>query len=180
MHSIQIIAYDSEWPAFFSRLGAELRAALGDVALRIDHVGSTAVPGLDAKPIIDVLISVAGLEPLDAYLGPLESLGFRYRPDNPDRSKRYFRESPGARRTHIHVMRAGSWQQQLLLLFRDYLRAHDDDAKPYAELKRELALRFGEDRNGYTEAKGPFIWEVTAKAHAWGHSIGWGPGPSDA
>jgi GrpB-like predicted nucleotidyltransferase (UPF0157 family) len=73
---VMIVPYDAEWPILFARLGSALRAALGDVALRIDHIGSTSVPGLDAKPIIDVQISVASFEPLNAYRGPLESLGY--------------------------------------------------------------------------------------------------------
>jgi GrpB-like predicted nucleotidyltransferase (UPF0157 family) len=126
---VMIIPYDAEWPILFARLGGALRATLGDVALRIDHVGSTSIPGLEAKPIIDVQISVASFEPLDAYRGPLESLGYLFRADNTERTKRYFREAPGTRRTHVHVRRAGSLSEQFALLFRDYLRAHAEDAR---------------------------------------------------
>jgi GrpB-like predicted nucleotidyltransferase (UPF0157 family) len=178
---IVVVPYDPEWPKLFARLGADLRGALGDVALRIDHIGSTSVPGLDAKPIIDVQISVASFDPLDAFRIPLEGLGFVYRADNPDLNKRYFREPPGTRRTHIHVFRAGSWSEQIALLFRDYMRAHDEDARRYAELKVRLAAQYGDGRLGYTnEGKSPFIWEIMAKAHRWSQRIGWQPGPSDA
>ena len=138
---IVVVPYDPEWPKRFAELGRGQRNALGDVALRIDHIGSTAVPGLDAKPIVDVQISVASFEPLDAYRLPLERAGYVFRVENPDRTKRYFRESPGERRTHIHVRRAGTWSEQVGLLFRDYLRAHSDDAAQYAELGRTLATR---------------------------------------
>jgi GrpB-like predicted nucleotidyltransferase (UPF0157 family) len=87
------------------------------------------VPGLDAKPVIDIQISVASFEPLDDYRLPMEELGYVYRGDNPERTKRYFRESPGQRRTHIHVRRLGSWSEQFALLFRDYLRANPEDAR---------------------------------------------------
>jgi GrpB-like predicted nucleotidyltransferase (UPF0157 family) len=153
---------------------------LGTVALRIDHIGSTAVPGLAAKPIIDVQISVASFEPFDTICTPTEGLGYAWRADNPDRMKRYFREAPGMRRTHIHVRRAGSWSEQYALLFRDYLRTHDEDAARYAALKRELAERFRHERHTYTDAKGPFLWETMVKADAWAQEIGWEPGPSDA
>jgi GrpB-like predicted nucleotidyltransferase (UPF0157 family) len=86
-----------------------LRAALGEVALRIDHIGSTAVAGLAAKPVIDVQVSVAAFEPVEAFKDPLERLSYVYRADNPERTKRYFREAPGSRRTHIHVRRAGAF-----------------------------------------------------------------------
>jgi len=175
-----ISPYDPQWPELFSRLGAALRNALGQTALRIDHIGSTAIPGLDAKPIIDIQISVASFEPLEAYRLPLESLGYVFRADNPDRTKRYFREAPGQRRTHIHVRRAGSLAEQFALLFRDYLRAHPDEAKQYATLKYSLAEKYPVDREAYTEAKGLFIWEVMVKANEWSQETGWEPGPTDA
>jgi GrpB-like predicted nucleotidyltransferase (UPF0157 family) len=177
---VVVVPYDPEWPGFFRALGTSLREALGAVALRIDHIGSTAVPGLAAKPVIDVQISVTSLERLDEYRLPLEQLGFVYRADNPERTKRYFREMPGQRRTHIHVRRAGSWAEQFALLFRDYMRAHPEEAQAYAELKERLAAAYRHDRQGYTEAKGPFIWEVMRRASDWSEITGWQPGPSDA
>ena len=179
-YRVVITPYDTAWPEMFAELGARLRGALGDIALRIDHIGSTSIPRLAAKPVIDVQISVSSLEPLDTYRVPLEKLGFVFRANNPDKSKRYFREPPGERRTHIHVRRLGSFQQQFPLLFRDYMRTHDEDAKRYAELKYRLAKQFGEDRHGYVDAKGPFIWETMAKAVLWVQDTGWEPGPSDA
>jgi GrpB-like predicted nucleotidyltransferase (UPF0157 family) len=171
--------YDPHWPELFSHLGAALRKALGQTALRIDHIGSTAIPGLDAKPIIDIQISVPSFESLESYRLPLESLGYVFRADNPDRTKRYFREAPGQRRTHIHVRRAGSWAEQFALLFRDYLRAHPDEAKEYATLKYSLAEKYQADREAYTEAKEPFIWQVMLNASRWSQKTGWEPGPSD-
>jgi GrpB-like predicted nucleotidyltransferase (UPF0157 family) len=177
---IVIAPYDARWPERFRELAAPMRRALGDAALRIDHIGSTAVPGLDAKPVIDIQISVAGLEPLAAYRAPLESLGYVFQADNEDRTKRYFREPPGTPRTHVHVRRAGGWPEQLALLFRDYLRASSGDARRYAAVKRELAARFGDDREGYTEGKGPVVWELLQAANSWTQRTGWQPGPSDA
>lgn len=175
-----IAPYDPEWPELFRGLGARLREALGDVASRIDHIGSTSIPGLAAKPIIDVQISVADFEPLDAFRVPIESVGFVWQADNPELTKRYFREVPGDRRTHIHVRRMGSFSQQFPLLFRDYMRTHPDDAQAYADLKYRLADEWGADRDRYVEAKSPFIWQTIMKADAWAQTIGWQPGPSDA
>jgi GrpB-like predicted nucleotidyltransferase (UPF0157 family) len=157
-----------------------LRNALGDVALRIDHIGSTAVSGLAAKPILDLQISVADFEPLAAFKDPLEGLGYVYRSDNTELTKRYFREAPGEARTHIHVRRHGSWGEQFALLFRDYLRMHAEDAERYAAMKRVLAMRFGEDRDGYSAAKDPFIWEIMRRADRWSQQVEWQPAPSDA
>src|SRR6266508_2095573 len=97
---IRVEAYDRQRPTRFVEQAGALRAALGEVALRIDHVGSTAVPGLAAKPIVDIQISVAEFEPLDAFRVPLERLGYVFSVDNQERTKRYFREPPGGRRTH--------------------------------------------------------------------------------
>jgi len=119
---ISIVSYDARWLRRFAALGDRLRGALGDLALRIDHIGSTAVPGFAAKPVIDIQISVAALEPAGPFREPIEKLGYVYRPGNTERTKRYFREPPGAPRTHLHVRRAGSFSEQFPLLFRDYLR----------------------------------------------------------
>jgi GrpB-like predicted nucleotidyltransferase (UPF0157 family) len=180
MHPIEIVSYDPAWPGLFAELGRELRVGLGDIALRIDHIGSTSVPGLAAKPVIDVQVSVAAFEPLTAFKQPLERLGYVYRADDPERTKRYFREPPGRRRTHVHVRRAGSFSEQWALLFRDYLRAHRDVAAEYEAVKRRLAVRFRDDRHAYTNAKVPFMWEVIRRADEWAQAHGWLPGPSDA
>jgi GrpB-like predicted nucleotidyltransferase (UPF0157 family) len=177
---IQVVAYDEAWPALFLERSSALREALGDAALRIDHIGSTAVPGLLAKPIIDIQISVASFEPLDAFRFPLEQVGYVFRADNQELTKRYFREPPGDRRTHIHVRRAGSFSEQLALLFRDFMRNHPDWAWRYAELKLGLARQYADDRARYTDAKRPFTWEALAAADEWAQRAGWAPGPSDA
>ena len=175
-----VVEYDPAWPELFAALAREVRAALGGVALRIDHVGSTAVPGLAAKPIIDVQISVASFEPLSALREPIESCGFVWRANDDDLSRRYFRERPGRRRTHVHVRRAGSFSQQLNLLHRDYLRADPIRAAEYGALKRSVSHLLLADRQAYVEAKAPFVWETLARAHDWTQITGWEPGPSDA
>ncbi|MAS37042.1 MAG: hypothetical protein CL610_23785 [Anaerolineaceae bacterium] len=176
---IEIVPYRPHWPDDFSRHAQPLRAALGPLALRIDHVGSTAIPGADAKPIIDIQISVAAFEPFAPIRLPIQSLGYVWRADNPDLTKRYFREAPGTPRVHIHVRRAGSWSEQFALLFRDYMRQHPDDVALYATLKYQLARQHGDNREAYTEAKGPLIWQIMVRANAWSQQTGWHPGPPD-
>ena len=178
--TIEIVSYDPTWPRLFRKLGATLRGALGDVAVRIDHIGSTSVPGMAAKPIIDVQISVRSFQPLEAFKQPLERLGYVYRADNTERTKRYFREPPGSRRTHIHVRRAGSFSEQWALLFRDYLRTQPEVGADYIALKRRLAAQFPHNGAAYTDAKGPFLWEVIRRADGWAQAQGWMPGPTDA
>jgi GrpB-like predicted nucleotidyltransferase (UPF0157 family) len=178
---IEIHDYDAAWPARFAEAGARLRDALGDVALRIDHIGSTSVPGLAAKPIVDIQVSVARLEPVAPFRDPLVGrLGLVYRAENPERTKRYFREAPGEPRTHFHVRRAGSFAEQFALLFRDFLRVDQATAEEYAALKRVLAVEHRADRHAYTDAKAPFFWETIRRADAWAQRTGWEPGRSDA
>lgn len=176
---VHIVPYDIGWPTLFQELADPMRTALGFVALRIDHIGSTSVPQLAAKPIIDIQISIADFEPLETYKVPLKQLGYVFRADNPELTKRYFRETPGQRRVHIHVRRAGSLDEQLALLFRDYLRTHSDVASQYVKLKIELARQYSQSED-YSQAKDPFIWKVIALADKWAQETGWMPGTSDA
>ena len=176
---IEIVDYDPTWPDLFRQTALPIRQVLGDVALRINHIGSTSVPGAAAKPVIDIQISVRALEPLADFHQPLESLGYVWRADNDDKTKRFFREPPETHRTHIHVRELGSWAEQQALLFRDYLRAHPADVAEYVALKRRLAQEFADNREAYTDAKGPLIWQVMMRANTWSQFTGWRPGPSD-
>ncbi|MGA9840603.1 MAG: GrpB family protein [Thermoplasmata archaeon] len=177
---IIIVPYDPAWPGLFRSIGTALRTTLGPVAARIDHVGSTSIPGLDAKPIIDIQVSVAHLDPDAPYRLPLEQAGYLWIPDNPDRTKRFFQPSSGSPPSHVHVRPVGCFDEQLNLLLRDYLRAHGEAASEYARVKWELAARFRNDRGGYVRAKEPTVWSLLVRAHDWAQRTGWSPGPSDA
>lgn len=149
----RIATYDPAWRQMFLETGLRLREALEDKALRIDHVGSTSITGLDAKPIIGIQISVLHLDKLPDFQFDIERVGFVFREDNPDQSKRYFREAPGNRRTHVHVRQAGSFSEQMTLLFRDYLREHPVDCLKYAEEKHRLMSLYKEQRSSMWRAK---------------------------
>ena len=145
-----------------------IEAVLGRLAVRLEHVGSTAVPGLAAKPILDLQLSVAALEPLDAYAGPLASLGYVFVPDPGMPDYRFFGKPPERPRTHhLHVCEAGSDHERRHLAVRDFLRAHPDEAASYAELKRAVAARHPQDRLGYMAGKDPYMRELEARALRW-------------
>ena len=177
---------DPRWAEQFRVIGGVLREGIGDRALRIDHIGSTSVPGLAAKPVIDVQISVATFEPFDALRAGVEAAGFSWRPDNPDRNKRFFSgehrdEIGGVRpRSNVHVRWAGSFSEQCQLLFRDYLRGHPDACDRYAARKRELVRQPWDDVNDYAAAKTDVVWAITYEAYQWEQATGYRPGPSDA
>lgn len=175
----KIAEYDPAWRDLFLECGIQLRNVLGKLAIRIDHVGSTAIKGLDAKPIIDIQISMNNFDDTASYKMKMESLGYQLREENPDKTKKYFREIPGNRRTHIHVRRAGSFSEQMTLLFRDYLREHPKDCQAYAAEKHRLMELFRNERPKYVEGKGSIVWRIIQKAHIWSQEIGWQPGESD-
>jgi GrpB-like predicted nucleotidyltransferase (UPF0157 family) len=183
-----IAPYSEHWPAAFAAIAKRLRDALGPAALRIDHIGSTAVPGLPAKNVIDVQVAVADLGAAD----PLAAAGFRpfgersvdHCPPGADDSpgewtKRFFTEPDGERRANVHVRIEGRANQRYALLFRDYLRTHPRTAEAYAELKRQLAAHMP-DTATYTEVKDPAVDLIALAAEEWAAATGWQPGPSDA
>ena len=160
---IVVVDYDPGWPDRFDAEAVRVRAALGEVAPRVEHVGSTAVPGLAAKPTVDIQVSVAALEPMTAYRGALERLGYEHMPDKEFPEHRFFGWPGGVqpRTFNMHVCEAGSDWERRHLAFRDVLRADPAVAQEYAALKRELALRHGNDVESYADAKTDFI-----KAHS--------------
>lgn len=169
---IDIVDADPAWPAAFEVVRSRLAEALGPVAKRIDHVGSTAVPGLAAKPVIDIQVSVPDVEDEPAYCEAVESVGVVLRWIEP--GHRYFRPPPGVPRVwHVHVCTAGSDWERDHLLFRDYLRAHQEAAAAYGALKRDLAVTHRDGRIEYTDAKEPFIRHALAQAETWARATGW-------
>jgi GrpB-like predicted nucleotidyltransferase (UPF0157 family) len=171
---VEIAAYDPAWPARFEEMRARLAHALGATAVRIDHVGSTAVPGLAAKPIIDIEISVPDVEQEDAFRAAIEAQGFGMRWVEP--GHRYFRPPPPLPREYqVHVCTIGSDWERHHLLFRDYLRADPETAAAYEALKRDAATRFTRDRIGYNDSKGPFIEAAVERAEEWATRTGWRP-----
>ncbi len=165
---ITIVRWDPDWPGRFAAEAERLRAALGDAAVRIEHVGSTAVPGLAAKPVIDVQISVRSLRPARRYRVPLEALGYAYTPHyddfGEDRLPFFGRPRRPPRSFHVHVCEAESEDERRHLAFRDWLVEHPEDARAYEMLKRELARRRWRTRDDYAKAKSRFVATIVARA----------------
>ncbi|MFD6135788.1 GrpB family protein [Isoptericola sp. NPDC056618] len=166
---IVLVEPDPAWPARFARERERIVAALGPTAVRVDHVGSTSVPGLAAKPIVDIDVSVPDVEDEDAYLPALLVAGYELRVREP--GHRLVRTPE--RDVHVHVCAAGGDWERSHLLFRDRLRHDADDRAAYAALKRELAARDWPSMNHYADAKGGLIAEITARAEAWAAATGW-------
>ena len=193
MTRVRLVAYDEGWPSEFQRLGTAIRDALGARVLRIDHVGSTSVPGLASKNVIDIQATVASLE-LESLSGRLARLGYeRVAPyardhlppggssDEADWRKAFFLLASPERRVHPHVRVAGAANQRYALLFRDYLRDHPAAAAAYASLKTKLSeLDPPLEPDDYTDVKDPACDLIIVAAEDWAERTGWRPAPSDA
>lgn len=166
--SVIIVDYNPMWPTFYEEERTLLLHVIGDYIEEIQHIGSTSVPGLGAKPIIDIMIGIHELSLVDNCVQPLQSLGYEYLGEFGIPGRYYFRKPSGALTTHrthhIHMVETNhdGWKRNIL--FRDYLRTHREDAKQYENLKRALAKQFGSDREGYTDAKTEFIEAVLVQA----------------
>ena len=187
---IEIIPYQERWPIEFQEIACKLREGLGVLALRIDHIGSTSVPGLAAKDVIDIQITVAELS--HTVNAAMEALGYTqpegvWRDHCPatiiipelEWEKWIFRPPTGQRRTNTHVRVQGRANQRYPLLFRDYLRVHPATAGAYAALKIRLA-RYLSDPKTYPEVKDPAVDLIYFAAEEWAETSGWKPGEPDA
>ncbi|PRX72568.1 GrpB-like predicted nucleotidyltransferase (UPF0157 family) [Cohnella sp. SGD-V74] len=176
---VVIEPYNENWPKLYSEIRSQIVNQIGSLIQRIDHIGSTAVTGLSAKPIIDIQISVSDLDNIEEVASGLSEIGFEFRKDNPDLTKRYFRERAGMKRTHIHVRHSGSWSEQFNLLFRDYLREHELARNEYSKVKYQLANLYRDQREKYVEGKTKVVWDIMLKANKWSQDFGWKPSKSD-
>lgn len=160
---IQIVEYDPQWPKFFEREAERIRAALGERALRVEHAGSTSVPGLAAKPIIDILLVVVKSADEGAYAPALEAAGYTLRIREPKWHEHRMFKGPDTD-INLHVHSAGCREIERVLLFRDWLRSNGADRELYARTKIELAQRDWKYVQNYADAKSALIEEILARA----------------
>jgi len=172
--ALAVVPYDTDWPRAFAAERDRIAAVLGALAIRIDHNGSTAVPGLPAKPIIDIQVSVERLQPIEAYAPSLAHLQYIHVPHADDAFCPFFhRPATWPHTHHVHVVQAGGAEELRTLAFRDYLREHSDAAREYASLKRRLAPRYiatkFSSRQAYAEAKTAFITRIVERSLSEGY-----------
>ena len=174
--AVQLVVadYDPTWPQTYARWRQLVAAALGPAALGIEHVGSTSVPELAAKPIVDIQVSVVDLDDEPRYVPGLEGVGLVLR--SRDELHRYFRPpADRPREVHVHVCAAGGQWERDHLLFRDYLRADPAARRRYAEAKRANVRRWSDDGWAYTEAKTGVVLDILEQATDWAQATGWAP-----
>lgn len=157
---IVISDYDADWPLHFEEIAQPVRDAMADLGATVEHIGSTAVPGLAAKPIIDIDVAVASPDDVETAIERLRSLGYLYQGDKGVEGRQAFRWPSGARPHHLSVVVDGNEPHRKHIAFRNYLRDHPKAARDYAILKTRLAEQHGDDRLGYTDAKDEFVAHV--------------------
>lgn len=187
MARVEIVPYRGSWVDEFADIAGRIREATGNWAVRIDHIGSTSVPGLAAKDIIDLQVGVRNLDLPGNVLDAMQDLGYQYRPGLRDHrppgahgpaadwEKQYFRDTTDMRPTHVHVRVIGRPNWRYALLFRDYLRANSEARDAYAELKRRLAAHPAMTMDDYPDIKDPACDLIYVAAQAWATSTNWHP-----
>jgi GrpB-like predicted nucleotidyltransferase (UPF0157 family) len=163
MPLIVVVDYDPAWPQMFETLRARIEPVVADIAVAIEHIGSTSVPGLAAKPIIDMVVVVPP-DRVATAIDRLATLGYAHKGDLGIPGREAFAHPPEMPRHHLYVCPVGNIGLVNPLALRDYLRAHPDAAAEYAALKRRLAVRFADDVDGYVESKSAFILDVLRKS----------------
>jgi GrpB-like predicted nucleotidyltransferase (UPF0157 family) len=161
--TIYLAPYDPAWPSLFTRLKKQIQEALGDNLLLIEHVGSTSVPGLPAKPIIDMVMAVTDSKDEASYVKPLEEKGYTLRIREPDWYEHRLLKSPEVQ-GNLHVFSAGCKEIEQMVLFRDWLRGHADDRLLYETTKRDLAARTWKYTQNYADAKSEVVQAILARA----------------
>jgi GrpB-like predicted nucleotidyltransferase (UPF0157 family) len=163
--TIYLAPYDPQWPTHFAQLKSLIRGALGEEVLLLEHVGSTSVLGLSAKPVIDMVLAVADSSDEAAYVPRLEAAGFTLRIRESDWYEHRLLKAPGIK-GNLHVFSEGCEEIDRMLFFRDWLRAHPEDRERYDQEKRKLAARTWKYRQNYADAKTTIIHEILARARA--------------
>lgn len=161
--TIEVVAHDPEWPRRFEAEARRIKKGLGELALEVHHIGSTAVPGMAAKPVIDIMVAVGSMDPLEEYVTALAQLGYNHVLID-EGQERYFFYSGMPHAHHLHLVRRGSWTYWRHILFRDFLIDHPSAQEEYEALEYVLAARFRENRRSYVDGKTAFIEMVVARA----------------
>lgn len=175
MRDVIVVDYDPRWPVRFAGEAARLAPVLGDILVAIHHIGSTSIPGMAAKPIIDIMPVVRQIELVDPCNPAMQTLGYEARGEYGIAGRRYFVKGQGNDRSHhVHVFAADHPDVARHLNFRDFLIAHPDEAAAYASLKQALARQYPHDIEAYIAGKDGLIKEIDRRALVWraGQSLG--------
>ncbi|MGM9986922.1 MAG: GrpB family protein [Bacillaceae bacterium] len=160
MRKVDVLPYLKEWTELFEQEATQLKTILGDLLIDIHHMGSTAVPSLKAKPIIDIMPIVSNINKVDSYNDEMIKIGYEPRGENGIRARRYFQKGGDNRTHHVHIYEINSSKIKRYLAFRDYLCKHPNVAVEYGELKEQLAVNFPYDIDRYIQGKNELVQQI--------------------
>ncbi len=168
VRKVEVVPHNPDWAKQFAQEADDIGAVWGDEVIAIHHIGSTAIPSIKAKPIIDMLVEVRDIEKLDEYNAQMMALGYEPKREHGIPRRRFFAKGGDIARTHhVHVFQVGDAEITRHLNFRDYMLAHPEAAQAYSLLKEELARKYAEDIEGYIAGKDAFIKEMDEKTAVW-------------
>ena len=167
MRKVEVSSYQEQWPIQFREEAEKIKAIFGEEIIAIHHIGSTAVPNLDAKPIIDLMPIVKQISHVDSYDDQMRELGYDPRGEYGIEGRRYFPKGEDHRTHHVHMFQAGSRHIERHLAFRDYLKEHPTVKEQYGQLKKTLAQQFPFDMDAYIRGKNDFVQSTEEAALAW-------------
>ncbi|MBA7498080.1 hypothetical protein ES704_00814 [subsurface metagenome] len=161
---VGIVSYNPNWKEIYKEESKKIKNVLSDIIVDIHHIGSTAIPGIKAKPVIDILVEVKDIEAVDRYNNKMEELGYEVMGEYGIPKRRFFRKGGNNRTHHIHIFQVGNEEIERHINFKEYLIAHPDKAREYSKLKEKLTNKYTYDVENYTNGKSDFIKEIDRKA----------------
>ncbi|PAB60367.1 GrpB family protein [Anaeromicrobium sediminis] len=164
---IEVVPHNSEWKEEYEKEAKKIYSIMGNEIAEIHHIGSTSIPNIYAKPIIDILIGVKDIKNVDKYNNEMEKLGYIAKGEYGILGRRFFLKGLYNRTHHLHVFQIGNPEIKRHLNFRDYMLVHSKEAEDYEKLKKELAIKFRYDNEGYCNGKNDFIKDIDKKAEEW-------------
>ncbi|MFJ7982670.1 GrpB family protein [Lysinibacillus xylanilyticus] len=171
MRKVEVSSYNENWIQMFTEEAEKLNLIFGNEIIDIYHIGSTSVPGLKAKPIIDIMPVVKDINKVNKYNLEMQEIGYEHKGEYGIVNRRYFRKGGDNRSHHVHIYQIGSYEIRRHLAFRDYLKSHPDEMKNYGELKEKLAQQFPNDIESYIKGKDYFVKDKELKALEWYEDI---------
>lgn len=165
--TMEVVPYNPDWIKEFEAEKSKINAIMEKEIIAIHHIGSTSIPGIYAKPVIDLLIAIKDINAIDKYDSQMKALGYLPKGENGIEGRRFYLKGEYDRTHHVHVFQVNSSEIERHLIFRDYMIAHPQEAKAYEELKRGLAEKYRYDNEGYCTGKNDFIQDIDQKAELW-------------
>jgi len=160
---VEVVSYNPNWKEMYKEESGKVKNILSDIIIDIHHIGSTAITGIKAKPVIDILVEVKDIEGVDQYNHKMKELGYEVMGEYGIPKRRFFRKGGDKRTHHIHIFQVGNEEIERHIKFKEYLIAHPDKAREYSRLKEELANKYTYDVDNYTNRKSDFIQEIDRK-----------------